>query len=422
MSLELIKSSVESIGRNFEELKAANEKARNEQDVLLEEKIKKIGEDIAAKHELVTAELNALQAKAQRPAQTDEQTTKAQKDAELFAKSRRDIQGTFRPGDFVVDLEGTAKYDKAFSRWLRVDTNGLSPEIAKDMSVGSDPDGGYWILPPTIAQQIVSKVFESSPLRQVASVINIGTREYDVPEDPNDVGAGWVGERGPITSTATPQIAKKRISAQEMYAEPVVTRQMLEDSMIDLEGYLANKIADKFGRVEATAFVNGTGVDQPRGLLTYASGTTWGSQIEQVGTGTSGAFTYTGLINIITSIKEKYQANAQFLIRRQSIASIMLLQDGNSRYIFQPILNGNFNNTPLLGYPIRYATDMPAIGAGSLSLAFGDFKAGYLIVDRVGMSTIRDNLTSKPNVLFYTRKRVGGDTIDFDAYKLQVLT
>ena len=141
-----------------------------------------------------------------------------------------------------------------------------------------------------------------------------------------------------------------------------------------------------------------------------------------MGTGTSAHFTYTGLINLITSIKEKYQANAQFLIRRQSISDIMTIVDGNGRYIFQPILNGNFNNTPLLGYPIRYATDMAALGAGALSAAFGDFKAGYLIVDRVGMSTIRDNLTSKPNVLFYTRKRVGGDVIDFDAFKLQVLS
>jgi HK97 family phage major capsid protein len=129
-----------------------------------------------------------------------------------------------------------------------------------------------------------------------------------------------------------------------------------------------------------------------------------------------------GLINLITGIKDKYQSGAEFLIRRQSIASIMTLVDGASRLIFQPILNGAFNSTPLFGYKINYATDMPAVAGGALAMAFGDFKAGYQIVDRVGISVIRDNLTSKPNVLFYTRKRVGGDVVDFDAFKLHVLS
>lgn len=422
MSLELIKSSVDSIGRNFEEFKATAEKARKEQDVLLEEKVKKLAEEITAKHETVTRELNAMQAKAQRPVQTEEQISKAQSNAEAFAKARRDLQAGMRPGEFHADVNVAEAYAKAFTSYLRLDTAGMSPDVQKDMSVGSDPDGGYWILPPTVAQRVAARVFESSPIRQIANVETIGTAEFEVPEDPNDIGAGWVGERGPVVTTSTPQAAKKKIVAQELYAEPVVTRKMLEDQGFDLEAYLSRKMADKFGRMEATAFVSGNGVTQPRGLLTYAAGTTWGSQIEQIGTGSSGAFTYSGLINLITGVKDVYQANAEFLIRRQSIASIMTLVDGASRLIFQPILNGNFNNTPLLGYPIRYATDMPPVGAGALAMAFGDFKAAYQIVDRVGMSTIRDNLTSKPNVLFYTRKRVGGDVVDFDAYKIQVLS
>lgn len=424
MSLELIKSSVDSIGRNFEEFKATAEKARKEQDSLLDQKVSKLAEEISAKHELVTRELNALQAKNQRPPQTDEQINKQQKSAQEFANARRDIQSSIRVSAelYQPNVEQCEKYNTAFNQYLRIDKDGLEPDIRKDLSVGSDPDGGYWILPPTMAADVVKRVFETSPMRQVASVQTIGTREYVVPEDPNDVGAGWVAERGPITTTTTMQVARKVIPAQELYAEPVVTTQMLEDAMINIADYLAGKISDKFSRVENTAFVNGTGVGQPRGFLTYASGTTWGSQIEQVGSGSSGVFTYTGLVNIITSIKDKYQANAQWFIRRQSIASIMLLTDASNRLIFQPIINGAFNSTPLLGYQINYATDMPAIAGGALALAFGDFKAAYQIVDRIGMSTIRDNLTSKPNVLFYTRKRVGGDVVDFDAVKLQVLT
>lgn len=423
MSLDLIKSSVESIGRNFEDFKATAEKARKEQDSLLEQKIAKLAEDITSKHEVVSRELNSLQAKAQRPAQTDEQATKAQKEAELFAKSRRDVQSGTRPGtDFSANEELTERYAKAFAQYVRLDERGLDLDQRKDMSIGSDPDGGYWLAPPTMAQSIVKKVYETSPMRQVASVMTIGTREFVVPEDPNDVGAGWVAERGPISNTTTMQISRKTISAFELYAQPAVTTQMLEDGMVDVAAYLDNKIADKFARLENTAFVSGTGANQPRGILTYTSGTTWGSTIEQVGSGSAGNFTYNGLINLITSIKDKYQAGAEFLIRRQSIASIMTLVDGGSRLIFQPILNGAFNNTPLLGYKINYAADMPAVASGALALAFGDFKAGYQIVDRVGISVIRDNLTSKPNVLFYTRKRVGGDVVDFDAFKLHVLS
>jgi HK97 family phage major capsid protein len=297
MSLDLIKSSVDSIGRNFEEFKSAAERARKEQDSLLDQKVSKLAEEITAKHEAVSRELNALQAKAQRPAQTDEQINKAQKNAEQFAGARRDIQSSIRMSAelYQPNIEQCDKYSKAFLQYLRLDKDGLEPDVRKDLSVGSDPDGGYWILNPTMSEKIVARVFETSPMRQVASVQTIGTREYVVPEDPNDVGAGWVAERGPITTTTTMQVSRKTIPAQELYAEPVVTTQMLEDAMINIEDYLSNKISDKFSRVENTAFVNGTGVGQPRGILTYASGTTWGSTIEQIGTGSSGAFTYARL-------------------------------------------------------------------------------------------------------------------------------
>jgi HK97 family phage major capsid protein len=425
MSLELIKGAVDSIGKNFEEFKHAADQSRKEQDALLEDKIKKIAEDITSKHELVQRELNALQAKAQRPAQSEAELSAAQKNAEFFAKMRRDTQYPVRGGsvnEYAPNVEQLAAYEKAFTQYMRIDKDGLEPDVRKDLSVGSDPDGGYWVLPPTIAQNVIKKVFETSPMRQVASVMTIGTREYVIPEDPNDVGAGWVAERGPITTSSTMQVQRRVITACEEYAEPVITTQMLEDSMIDIEAYLGTKISDKIARLENTAFVNGTGSGQPRGLLTYSSGTTWGSTIEQVGSGSSGAFTYLGLVNLVTSIKDKFQGNASFLIRRQSVASIMTLVDASNRLIFQPLLNGAFNQTPLLGYQINYAADVPAVGAGALALVFGDFKSGYQIVDRVGMSTIRDNLTSKPNVLFYTRKRVGGDVIDFDAFKIQVLS
>lgn len=420
--LEQIKTNVETVGKAFEEFKGelANLKGA---DALLEEKLKKIADEITAKHDESMKAIRVMEAYAQRPAGGDSQDiAQKAKNAALFSKMRQAIQGEFLKGSAEVSVDELDRYTKAWLRMARAGEKMLTVEEMKDMSVGSDPDGGYWVTPPTIANEVVRRVFETSPMREIASVQPIGTREYIVPEDPNDVGAGWVAEQATRSNSTTFNPQRRVITAFEEYAQPAVTQQMLEDSMIEIDTYLAMKLADKFERLENTAFVNGTGVGQPRGILTYASGTTWGSQIEQIGSGTSGVFTYTGLIKLITAIKDKYQRNAQFLIQRQQVYNIMTLTDSNGRLIFQPILNGNFNDTPLLGYPLRYATDMPVVGAGSLSLAFGDWKAAYQIVDRVGLSTIRDNLTSKPNVLFYTRKRVGGDVVDFDAYKLQVLT
>ena len=248
------------------------------------------------------------------------------------------------------------------------------------------------------------------------------------------MGAGWVAERQARTATQTFNPARKIIPAQEMYAEPAITQQLLEDGLFDIEKYLIGRLADKFSRVENTAFVNGTGVGQPRGFMTYPTTvvstgnfTGW-NVLEQINSGSAGAFTYTGLVRLITALKENFQNNAKFLIRRQSIYHIMILTDSNGRLVFQPILNGNFNKTPLLGYDLRYATDMPDVNDSFGSpvtavnpMAFGDFSQGYQIVDRVGLSMIRDNLTAKPNILLYTRKRTGGDVVNFDAIKIHSL-
>lgn len=431
------KSEVHKVGQAFEEFKSTHAQSVKDRDVLFEEKMKKIVDDITTKHEAYQKETDRITAMLANPnrsaASGDEKAMhQKQRDAEQFADLCKSIRGN---AVIEPNVERMETYTKAFRRYLRFagDDRLMPQDILKDMSEGSDPDGGYFVTPPTVANNILQRIYETSPMRQLASVMPIGTLQWIQPEDTSDVGVGWVAERAARTTSTTPQISRKVITAQEEYAEPSVTQTLLEDSMVDLESYLTGKIADKFARNENTAFVNGTGSGQPRGFLTYPAGTAnasgennW-SEIQQVKSGTSGAFEYgsstkAGLIGLVTSLKDVYQGNASFLIRRQSVAAIMTLVDGNSRYIFQPILNGNFNDTPLLGYPLRYATDMPDIAAAATPLAFGDFKRGYQIIDRVGLMMIRDNLTSKPNVLFYTRKRVGGDVVDFDAIKLQLLS
>lgn len=422
-AIQEIKVLVSSMGTSFEEFKHSADTLREEvkklntADVVLTDKIAKMADDITAKHEAAQKQLDALKARADRPDYGNgDAEQKLNAEALEFAKVSLVGQRKEIPADLRGNVEEYKAYTSAFQRYLRKGDKALDLMEHKALTSGSDPDGGYFVR-PEFSTKIVDRVFESSPMRRLASVQTIGTDELKVLQDPNEASAGWVGETQARPETNTPQVGDKGIVAHEIYAKPKASQKNLEDAFINVEAWLARKVADKFGRMEATAFISGDGVAKPRGILTYATGVLWG-QIEQVNSGTNGAFTYSGLLNIMTSLKEPYHSGASWLVRRQSVASIMLMVDGDGRYIFQPILTGNFNETPLLGYTLRYATDMPAVATNALAMAFGDFSEAYQIVDRVGISVLRDPYSSKPHVEFYTRRRVGGDVIDFDAYKI----
>jgi HK97 family phage major capsid protein len=443
-----LKTSIEAIGTGFEEFKATHSKALTDRDVLLEEKMRKLADLIGEKHEAAVRLISAEVANLNRPTGADSQDVAKEakeRQAATFAVHRKSVQnpdgegglaslrgihGKEFPG-YEPNVETLNKYHAAFKRYMAVGNKDslslMGPDMQKDMSVGIDPDGGYFLLPPQIADKVVKRIFETSPMWQEADVANISSRSLIIPEDPSDINAGWVAERTTRTATNTITPGRVEIPAQEEYAEPAISQQLIEDAAVDLDSYLANKISDKLMRIENTAFVSGNGTGQPKGFLNYpttvvSSGTFSGyNQLEQVNSGTSANFSYLGLTKLITALKEPYQRNAKFLVRRQSVYFILNITDGNGRLIFQPLVNGNLNNTPLLGYPLLYATDMPDVGAGANAMAFGDWKQGYQIVNRVGISVLRDPYTAKPFVLMYTRKRVGGAVKDFDAIKIHSL-
>jgi len=343
------------------------------------------------------------------------------KAAEAFARDAKARRGELR-ADFdpdKVDLEEVKGYCKAFDVYLRKDDKGLQGAEVKAMSVGSDPDGGYMVT-PTIGQIITGVQFESSPIRQLADVQTISSDAYEAPRDDDEAAAGWVGEQEDRTETGTPKVGIQRIPVHELYANPKVTQKLLEDNAWNIESWLGNKIGDKFGRTESTAFVVGNGIKKPRGFLTYASGTyvAGGSgKIEQVTAGTAGAIGWDDLINVMTALKEFYLNGAVWLMQRSTVGKAMLLKDGEGRYIWQQ--NQQLGKPSiLLGHEVRQAADMNPVGNGALPVAFGNFKMGYMIVDRIGVSTLRDPFTAKPFVQFYTRKRVGGDVTNFEANKL----
>lgn len=287
----------------------------------------------------------------------------------------------------------------------------------KALSVGSDPDGGY-LVRPEVSLQITKKIFETSPVRQFASKLSISTDAFEEPADFDEPDASWVGETATRATTDSNQLKMLRIPTHEMYAKPKATQAILEDSAIDIEAWHVGKVAEKFGRKEATAFIAGSGVGQPTGIVSYAAGTGYG-QVEQVNLGAATLPTADGLIALQHALFEGFQPNARFMCHRTIAKEIRKLKNGSGDYLWS--LDGNLMDgwqQSLLGKPLHWASDLAESGAGNLGVLYGDFAQAYLIIDRVGISVLRDPYSAKPYVEFYTRKRVGGAMRNFQAMKI----
>lgn len=393
MSISEITERVNSLGNAWEQFKAVNDarlreiEKKGHADPLYEEKLDKIGD--ALDH--YKQRMNQLETAWNRPG------------GELK---------TSQAGDPFV-----SEYRKAFCSYLRKGMDaGLEAFESKSLSVGSDPDGGY-LVTPTISDRIVKTVFETSPMRQLAGIETISTDALDLIVDKDEAVAGWTTETGAVSETDAPQLAKKSIPVHELFAQPKATQKLIDDAAIDIEAWLADKVADIFSRKESTAFISGDGVGKPRGILTYTAGTDWG-EIEQVASGSNGTFDGDDIITLFYALKEDYANRATFLMNRATVKAARLLKESASdQYIWQPGLTAGAPDT-LLGIPVQQATDMPVPGTDSLSIAVGDFREAYQIVDRTGIRVLRDPFTDKPFVKFYSTKRVGGDVVNFEAIKL----
>lgn len=335
------------------------------------------------------------------------------------------------------DVEAYKAYCNAYPEWLRRGGQALNdPDIRAAMQVGSDPDGGYWV-PTQRMAEVISKLFETSPMRQVAGVMTITGDSVAWPTDTNDgTSGGWVGETATRSETATPQVGEQTLYVREQYAMPKASQKLLDMSTIDVEGWLGAKIADKMSRTENLAYVSGTGVASPRGFLDYSAAAVttvdasraWGvlQYIVSGGAGSipdlsgvPGAKDVDFLINTIAALKPAYRAGATWLMNRLVEAELRKCKDGQGRYLIgMGDISASAVGFNLLNFPIANMEDMPAIASNSFSMAFGNFRAGYQILDGRGIRILRDNLTVKGQVLFYTTKWTGGDVINSDAIKL----
>jgi HK97 family phage major capsid protein len=293
----------------------------------------------------------------------------------------------------------------------------------KALSAGSNPDGGY-LVPAEVETQIGQRLTAISPIRSIAGVRTISSTVYKKPFMTAGPAVGWVGETDARTTTASPTLDELSFPATELYAMPAATAVLLEDSAVNIDEWIAQEVEQVFAAQEGTAFVSGNGTNKPKGFLAYTTidndDWEWG-KIGYVPTGAAGAFPSTNpsdiLVDLVYSVNAGYRQNGAFVMNRKTQSTIRKFKDTAGNYLWQPpaVAGGRAS---LMTFPVVEAEDMPDVAANSYSVAFGDFNRGYLIVDRAGVTVLRDPYTAKPYVLFYTTKRVGGGVQDFDAIKL----
>jgi HK97 family phage major capsid protein len=427
--LSEVKKLIQDQGQAWEEFKRTNDeliKAKADGKAVgdLEAKLAKISADMDQISEL-KSQIEEVATKLNRPnLGSSKPDTDLAAEAKSFNLMRRaNAQAGARVDD--IDEKSYVLYKNAFNSFVRKgNLSMLSADEQKAMQAGVDSDGGYLLPSPTVGA-IAKKVYELSPIRQIANVMTISTDALEGLNDLDEATCGWVSETGTRSDSSTPTVGKYRIEAHEMYSMPKITQKLLDDAAIDVEAWLAAKVADKFARTEAAAFITGNGVGQPRGFTDYPTAATadssrsWGV-IEHVKTGASGAFHTTQadpLFELIGAFKTAYLANARWVTRREVITAIRKFKTTTTlEYIWQPGLQVGQPDR-LLGYPIVIAQDMPALASGSNSMYFGDFKQAYTIIDRIGIRTLRDPYTAKPYVMFYSTRRVGGGLVNSEAIK-----
>ena len=308
-------------------------------------------------------------------------------------------------------------------RYLR---QGLEAGVElKSFSGASGAAGGYAV-PREIDAVIDSTLKAISPIRSIAHVVRKGSAGYRKLVSAGGIVSGWASETGARAETGTPSFNEIAPPSGELYANPAASQAMLDDAQFDVEGWLAGEISREFAAAEGAAFVNGNGTNKPKGFLTYtttneADGVRAFGSLQYVASGAAGGFAASNpqdrLIDLVQSLRAPYRQGASFVMNSATLAAIRKMKTSDGAFLWQPSLSAGQPAT-LLGYPVVEAEDMPDIGANSLSIAFGNFHAGYVIAERSETSILRDPFSNKPFVHFYAVKRIGGAVANSEAIKL----
>lgn len=295
---------------------------------------------------------------------------------------------------------------KAFVQYLRRGAEHMPAEEAKALEVSTDTAGGYTVV-PQVQNSIVEYLIEYSPIRTVANVVSLSSNQLEWPVETAVFAGGWTVESGTRSESTGETFGKAIIPCHEGYVYPKVTRQLLEDSSFDIEGFIARKAGLAFAKLEGTAFVSGTGVGQPEGMLTHAS-------VSYTAQGEASTLTNAdGLIALVHAVQEAYARNGRFLLSWATLGLIRKLKGGDGQYIWQPNYQAG-NPGSVLGFPYTVAVDMPSVTTNTYPVIFGDLREGYCIANRNQMSMLRDPYSSKTTgvVEFMFFQRVGGKVVN----------
>jgi len=311
----------------------------------------------------------------------------------------------------------------AFEHYIRTgDASRIARLEAKSGAV-TGADGGY-LLPPDIEMGVLARIAGLSPIRAIASVQAVAGPSLRKAVSANGATTGWTGDAAPSNVADPNFLTNLDFATGELFCQPAATQTMLDDPAVDIESWIGSEVERAFAAAEAATFVNGNGVNKPKGFLTYPTvanaSWSWGN-LGFTSTGVAGGFAAAnpsdGLIDLAHALKSGYRQNATFVMNRKTQGQIRKFKDNAGNYLWQPpsVAGGR---AALMNFPVVESEAMPDIAANSLSIAFGDFQRGYLVVDRIGIRSLRDPYSAKPYVLFYTTRRVGGGVQDFDAIKL----
>jgi HK97 family phage major capsid protein len=317
------------------------------------------------------------------------------------------------------------EHAQAFERFFRkgVEAGLRDLEVKAKLGTQSNPDGGYFV-PTEMATEIDRVLGKVSVMRQLATVMPIDTSRYTKNVNMGGATSGWVGEEDTRGETGTPKLRELEFNVMEIYAEPYVNQALLDDGIVDIAAWLGSEVEIEFAEQEGTAFITGNGVKRPRGLLAYDTVANdsyeWG-KIGHVVTGAAASFAASdpadALIDLHYALKAGYRMNASWLMSDAVMATVRKMKDGQGNYLWAPPTAAGEVAT-ILQKPVYTDDNMPALGANTLPIAFGDFKRAYMILDRIGIRVLRNPYKVNGKVAFYTTKRVGGGVANFEAVKL----
>lgn len=388
-----IKEAVSEMGEAFEEFKKAY-------DVKLENAKKGVVDPLLdGKIANIETKLDSLEDVNQHIVQQKAQSEKLSEQLErLEANLSRPSTG--------LSTKAVDETMEAFDIYCRKGVDSLEPDERKALTVSNDSTGGY-LAPPEYVRELIKGITEISPIRSVARIRQTGQRSVQVPKRTGQFSAAWVAESGTRSERTGYTVGLEEIPAHESYALVDISEQDLEDTVFNLEAEMQSEFSEQFAKAEGNAFVVGDAVGKPEGIMTNSS-------VASVNSGAGALLTADGLITLVHSIKSDYGRNGTFLFNRTTLAAIRKLKDTAGQYVFQAgmSLQAGVPNT-ILGYRYVETPDMADVAAGAKPVAFGDFSRGYMIVDRIQMSVLRDQFTqaTSGNVRYVARRRVGGQVI-----------